>query len=176
MDGTQIDLMKLNPKGLFGVYGLWYQPWWQNGWVYAVIIGLLLVILFYFFMKWYRRGKKLNFQQKALQELHRLKSQTHASQEALHESYFRLTMIIKNYLSSRYGIALLDKTDIQIVSMLDGIVSQNVLSLLQEFFDRSFRIKFAYDAVSETMLLADIDMLQTIIVEMARQVETTGKS
>lgn len=168
MDSTQ--------KSLFGVYGLWYHPWWCNVWIYVVSIGVLLAIAFYFFVVRYGRSKKLNCQQEALQELHRLRSQTHASSQALHESYFRLTKIIKNYLSTRCGIALHDKTDIQIVSMLDGIVSQNVLSLLQEFFDRSFRIKFAYDAVSETMLLQDIDMLQTIVVEMGHQVEIPGKS
>lgn len=163
-------------KGLLEVYGLWYQPWWHNAWIYVALAGIFFLVAIYVGVRWFRRGKRLDCQQKALQELHRLRSQTHASPDALHQSYFQLTMIIKNYLAARLSIALRDKTDVQIVSMLNGIVSQNVLSLLQEFFDRSFRIKFAYDAVSETMLLADIDMLQTIIVEMGRQVETTGKS
>jgi len=167
--------MSSTQKGLFGVYELWYQPWWYHVWIYVVIIGVIFAIVLSALVIRYRRGKKLSPEQEALQELHRLRSQTHASQEALHEAYFRLTMIIKNYLSARCGVALHDKTDIQIVSMLDGIVSQNVLSLMQEFFDRSFRIKFAYDAVSETMLLADIDMLQTIVVEMAQSEQTTGK-
>jgi|GEM_PF-1493736 len=168
--------MEVAQKGLFEVYGLWYCPSWYYGKAGIIFIFiLLLIVLFYFFRK-YRTGLKLNSEQVALQELHRLRSHTYVSEAALHDAYFKLTATIKNYLASRYNIVLHDKSDIQIVSLLHGNLSQNMISLLQEFFDRAFRIKFAYDAVSEQMLFEDIALLQHIVIETSKSAETTGKS
>jgi hypothetical protein len=168
--------MNSSQKVFLGVYDLWYQSWWHHAWFYAVV-GLFFCggIAWFVWLKC-RRKLTLSCDQEALQELYRLSSQTIISPEILHDAYFKLTMIMKNYFAARYQIVLKDKTDVQIVSMLHGIVSQNVLSLMQEFFDRSFRIKFAYDVVLETTLFQDIKMLQAVIIETSKQHQITGKS
>lgn len=163
-------------NGLVEVYGLWHCSSWYTGKVGVFLIVIVLVFLLFFLFKKYRRGLQLNSQQIALQELHRLRSHTYVSEATLHDAYFKLTIVIKAYLSARYNLVLHDKSDIQVVSLLHGNLSQDMISLLQEFFDRAFRIKFAYDAVSEQMLFDDIALLQGIVIETSKSAETTGKN
>jgi hypothetical protein len=160
----------------FEVYGIWYNPWWQHKGLYVLLLFFVAGIILYLVRRKYRTGSKLTCDQEALQELHRLRFHSYASQEALHDAYFQLTMIVKNYLAARYKIILQDKSDDQIVCVLHGNLSENMIYLLQEFFDRSFRIKFAYDVVSESMIFNDIEMLQKIVIETSKSAETTGKS
>ncbi len=120
-------------------------------------------------------ARKVSFQQEALQGLYRLQSQTYVSDEAIHEAYFRVTMILKVYLSKRFHIALLDKTDTEITEQLHGVVSEQFGALLKEFFDRSFQIKFAYDSVSEQMLRDDIEFAEKVIHETSADVAQAEK-
>ncbi|MBP9765501.1 hypothetical protein KBD08_04155 [Candidatus Babeliales bacterium] len=160
-------------KQFFEVYEIWYKNWWSSTVIYTLGAVLLLVIVGWFIVR-LRRPKTLNLEQMTLQNLHRLRSGTYSSEASLHEAYFRLTMIMKQYLSNHYNIKLHDKSDNQIVAELHGIMPQNMLSLLQEFFDRSFRIKFAYDAVSEMMFFQDLELLQTIVLQTSLVKDSTG--
>ncbi len=84
-------------------------------------------------------------------------------------------MILKVYLSKRFNISLLDKTDTEIAQQLHGIVSESLEAMLKEFFDRSFQIKFAYDSVSEPMLRDDIEFVQKVIHETTEQLPAAEK-
>jgi hypothetical protein len=162
---------------LFDVYGVWYKPWWHSVWFYSLIIFIFTMIFGYFIWRYLRKEKKLTPEQQALQALFRLNSLNYAQEKTVHDAYFQLTMIIKSYLIAVYGLKLQDKNDIEIAQELDGIIPQNMVSLLKEFFDRSFRVKFAYDVVSESMLKQDIDMLHDWILEMSKQqANSLGKS
>jgi hypothetical protein len=161
MNSTQSQLLE--------VYGVWYQPWWHSVWFYGCLLSLAVVIFSYYLFLFLKRKKKLTPQQEALQQLYRLTLVNYTNDKALHEAYFALTMIIKKYLISSYAISLEDKTDIEIVPELHGIIPENVISLLKEFFDRSFHIKFAYDVASVTMLKQDIEMLRACIIELSKE-------
>lgn len=168
--------MNNSVQGLVEIYGLWYYPWWHSQWFYVAIIVMLVVCLIGIFLWYFRRAKVLTPEQKALQELHRLRSASYASPESLHAAYFTLTSIFKNYIFETTKISIFDKSDKEIIAHLDGVFAQDVLQLLQEFFERSFQIKFAYDVVSQQMLFDDIDFLQAIIVRHSQSVDVTRKS
>jgi hypothetical protein len=154
---------------LLEVYGVWYKPWWHSDWFYACIFGFVILIMIYYSFVFFKKKKKLTPEQEALQQLHRLTVMHYSTDKALHEAYFTLTMIIKKYLMVSYQLALYDKTDVEIIPLLHGIVSENMIYLLQDFFDRSFHIKFAYEVVSENVLKQDIEMLRGCIIELSKK-------
>jgi hypothetical protein len=162
---------------LFDVYGVWYNPWWHSVWFYGLIIFIVSMIFAYFIWRYLRTEKKLTPEQEALQALFRLSSLNYAQEKTVHAAYFQLTMIIKSYLIAQYGLKLQDKNDIEIAQELNGIIPENMISLLKEFFDRSFHIKFAYDVVCQSMLKQDIDMLHNLILAISKQqADPLGKS
>lgn len=162
---------------LVDVYGIWYKPWWHSIWFYSLIIFIFALFFGYCVWRYARKEKKLTPEQEALQALFRLNSLNYVNEKTIHEAYFQLTMIIKTYLIAQYKLKLQDKNDLEITQELHGIIPENMVSLLKEFFDRSFRVKFAYDVVCESMLKQDIDMLHNLIVEMSKQqANSLGKS
>ncbi len=162
---------------LIDVYGVWYKPWWHTTGFYSLIIFIIGLFVGYFVWKYLHREKKLTPEQEALQALFRLNSLNYAHEKTIHDAYFKLTMIIKNYLIASYGLKLQDKNDLEIAQELHGIIPENMISLLKEFFDRSFHIKFAYDVVSELMLRQDIEMLHNLIIAISKlQADSLGKS
>ncbi len=160
--------MSAEKSGLVDVYGVWYHPWWHSSYFYffvGIISCLLVWKVIRMVKNYFWSSRRISFEQVALQDLYRLQSQTYVSDEVIHEAYFKVTMILKVYLSKRYHISLLDKTDKEIADQLQGVVSDQLGILLKEFFDRSFQIKFAYDSVSEQMLRDDIEFAKTVILE-----------
>lgn len=154
---------------LFEVYSVWYKPWWDSVWFYGCILAFSALICMYYLFVFFKRKRKLTPEQEALQQLYRLTVASYLTDKSLHEAYFALTMIMKKYLILSFRLPLDDKTDLEIVPMLNGIIPENMIYLLQEFFDRSFHIKFAYDVASVTMLKQDIEMLRACIVELGKQ-------
>ena len=171
--------MSAEQSGLVDVYGVWYNPWWHSTYFYffiGIVSFLLLYKLVRFFKNYFYGARKMTIDQVALQDLYRLESQTYVSDEAIHEAYFKVTMILKVYLSKRYSISLLDKTDKEIADQLSGVVSQRLEATLKEFFDRSFQIKFAYDSVFEQMLRDDIEFSKKVIHETSAHLAQAANS
>ncbi|MBI2345164.1 hypothetical protein HYV10_03790 [Candidatus Dependentiae bacterium] len=162
---------------LIDVYGVWYKPWWNSGWLYSLIVFITTLFLGYFLYRYIKREKKLTPEQEALQGLYRLGNMNYVDEKMIHDAYFKITMIIKTYFILQYKMKFQDKSDLEISAELHGIIPENMISLLKEFFDRSFHIKFAYDVVSESMLRQDIEMLHTLIIELGKQqADSLGKS
>ena len=164
---------------LIDVYGLWYHPWWTTLKFYIflnIALFLLIWLLVRIIKKWWRGKIRLSIDLIALQDLYRVQVQTYISEESIHEAYFKVTMILKTYLSARYHIHLLDKTDQEIAMQLHGVVPEELEALLKEFFERSFQIKFAYDFVSEPMLKDDIVFAQKVIQATSVEIVQAGQS
>lgn len=162
---------------LIDVYGIWYKPWWHSVWLYSVLLFTIGVLLGYILWRYLNREKKLTPEQEALQALFRLNAVNYVHEKSIQEAYFKLTMVIKNYLMTQYKLKLQDKNDLEIPEQLDGIIPQNMIFLLREFFDRSFHIKFAYEVVCESVLRQDIAMLHNLIIELSKEpANSLGKS
>lgn len=171
--------MSADKSGLIDVYGVWYHPWWHSTYFYF-FIGILSCWLLWKIVRsvknYFYGSRKMTIDQVALQDLYRLESQTYVSDEAIHEAYFKVTMVLKVYLSKRYSISLLDKTDKEIAEQISGVVSEQLEAMLKEFFDRSFQIKFAYDSVFEQMLRDDIEFAKKVIHETSAYVAQAANS
>lgn len=164
---------------LVDVYGVWYQPWWHSTWFYCSIVIFMCAVLFFMLYYMYRAGwfrKNISYDQQALRQLQELAGQTYVSPEQLRKAYFQLTLIVKTYLAHRYCLVLTDKTDIEVIPLLTGLLDQPMQQVLAEFLQRSFYIKFAHDVVVEPMLQDDIEFLKKFIVQTQRDLDKVGNS
>lgn len=166
--------MSTAQMGLVEVYGLWSTSFAMKPWMIVLFLILIGIVVYYALTR-LRSKRYLSPEQVALQELYRLQNHSYVSQQAVHDAYFKLTAIVKTYLVNRFLVTLHDKSDTEIVELLHGNLSENMILLLQEFFDRAFRIKFAYDVVSEQMLFDDIAFLQRFVIETNKPVQSPGK-
>lgn len=94
----------------------------------------------------------------------------------MRDAYFQMTMIMKAYLSKRYGISLINKTDQEIIEAIKGVLPLDIFTALGELFQRAYQIKFAHAAISLKMLYADIDYIQRIIYKTIKQDNGPGVS
>lgn len=164
---------------LIDIESVWYQPWWKSGWFYAAVAFLsclfLMVLLYYL----YRRGwfeKKLSIDQQALKKLQNLATTSYDSQEKIYAAYFQMTLILKKYLATIYGLPLEDKTDIEIIPMLQTKIDSILEPLIAEFLKRAFQIKFARDLISVQMLQDDIKFVKKVIEETSKNLHKAGRS
>lgn len=163
--------MKMNKevKQLIDVYDVWYKPWWHSTYFYICIALLLIVTIVgivYFLKKRYQSLKILSLDEIAILHLQEMLEQMYDSDDLIRDGYFKMTMIVKVYISKKYDIKLLGKTDQEIIESIKPVVPVEVYAPLQELFERSFQIKFARGAVSEKMLFEDVAFVQQIIEKM----------
>lgn len=162
---------------LIDVYDVWYEPWWHSRHCYAtmiVLIVLLACMVVYLIWKKYVQAQQFSYEQIALLRLQKLHEQSYDSDESIRDAYFVMTMIMKTYLSKRYHVSLLDKTDQEIIDYIKPVVPVEIFATLQELFQRAYQIKFAYAAISLKMLYDDIDYMQRIIYKTIKQDNVTG--
>ena len=151
---------------LIDVYDVWYKPWWHSKYAYIFVIILFFIAVYaivYFIKRYRARAAILSLDEIAISHLGEMLLQKYDSDDALRDGYFKMIMIIKVYLSKKYSIALLGKTDHEIIDEIKTVVPVEVYAPLQELFERAFQIKFAQAAVSEKMLFEDVEFLQQII-------------
>ncbi len=158
--------MSTKENQLIEIYDVWYRPWWHSkvaSTTFVFVALALCLLLLYLLWKRFFASKSLSYDQVALLQLNKMKQESYSSQDALQDAYFTLTMILKTYLSKKYSISLLHKTDNEIVDYIKPVVSVDIFATLHEFFERSFQIKFAQAAVSEKMLQDDISFVERIV-------------
>lgn len=161
------------------VYDVWYQPWWKSTAWYvscAIIACVIFVCMLYYL---YRQGwfvKKISCDQQALKSLNLLAAAPHDTTEKIYAAYFQLTLILKTYFAARYHLVLADKTDLEIMVEVKNFVDPIYQSLLSEFLNRAFQIKFAHEKICKEMLQDDIKFVKKIIEDTTRDFDKVGRS
>lgn len=172
MNTTNIDQ-------IVDVYDVWYKPWWHSKIFTAfVVVFALSVVLSLLHVVWmrYMRARSFSYEQVALLNLQELHKLSYRADHDIRDAYFKLTMIMKVYLSKQYKIALLNKTDQELIFHIQELVPVEISAMLQELFERSYQIKFAHAAVSEKMLYDDIDFMQKVIYQTIKRDNNSGDS
>lgn len=164
---------------LIDVYDVLYQPWWHTKSFYIIAFLSIIFVgsaLLYFFWKKHMGQQSFSYEQIALLQLQKLHECSYNSEESMRDAYFQMTMIMKAYLSKRYGISLINKTDQEIIEAIKGVLPLDIFTALGELFQRAYQIKFAHAAISLKMLYADIDYIQRIIYKTIKQDNGPGVS
>lgn len=136
----------VNKLDLYDIYGMWYIPFWQTK-LFWVIISIILLLFFVVFMgivikKWRAKKQKVTPWDEALCSLNAIKDIVNSSQGK--QFYFSLTIILKRYLSNRYGFDVYGKTDEELLCYLaSNHFPAELLLLVESVFSGGVYIKFA---------------------------------
>lgn len=123
---------------------LWYKPFWSY-YLFWILLGLLLSIFFIFLIRRLYKKKRVIVSpwDQALQDLERLKPEYFEGYERRKEFYREITRILKSYLSLRYNINLIDKTDHETLKDLQYVIgSSQILEKLENIMSGAVWAKF----------------------------------
>lgn len=161
----------MSEQELYGIYGVWYIPFWQQSIFYGLCCLIGCIILFfgiYVFFKSMRNAKEapLVYWQKALKDIELIR--TRYQKNELYESdlYMALTGIIKEFMSIYCKVDFKAKTDDECVFALNNLViSDEKKASLERLFRGSTLIKFSSMHVSAEQIQHDLDTCSAFIQE-----------
>jgi len=140
---------------LHDIYGMIHVPFWQKPIFYGLVfvLGLLVIILCWYYFKGRRCQRSTHSWEQALYELKQLEGRGLADGNQQKLFYSELTRIIKEYLQKRFGISLTSKTDDELLMLSASLdITQEIRQGLQNILDGVVFIKFAQEsAVRERM-------------------------
>lgn len=140
-----------------------FKNWW---WAVLSAIGLILFLLWFF-----RRQKAiiteenpLSLKEKTLQSILHLEQKRMWEKYELKEHYSELSFILRQYLSERFSINLLEKTTLEAQLILKHYgLSENLLSEIGIILNGSDMVKFAKSAPEERIIRANLNDCRNIV-------------
>ena len=144
-----------------------FKKWW---WAVLSAIGLILFLLWFF-----RRQKATNteenpltLKEKTLQSILQLEQKRLWEKKELKEHYSELSFILRQYLSERFGINLLEKTTIEAQLILKHFgLSETLVSKIGIILNGSDMVKFAKSAPEEKVIRVNLDDCRSIVEQTA---------
>jgi hypothetical protein len=151
------------------IFGLWELQWWQKPWVWVgLILGTcLFMVLLRFCIKRYRaRRAFIDPRERALAQLAAMKpTKMLETQDEYKKFYVSLFFILKEYFDARYNLACSGKTDRELVSYISQQYQiAQYQEIIQLLVDHSFFIKFAHDSSTYERVVADYEMVLSMLV------------
>src|SRR3990167_707097 len=155
------------------IYGLWYQPFWQTRFFWALILtfSVGLIGLIYWLYSRYRGQKsqilyqQLNPQQQALVALERLQKRLSGLDQAS-EFYGQLVNILKTFLVAKYAEHdLLSMTDSELYQFLrtQAQLTLPQLELLGELLTARSQARFAALNFDQALARHDLYRVQEFV-------------
>jgi hypothetical protein len=154
------------PVELVDIYDYYYIPFWQTMWFKISMAVLAAALITAFCIWWFvlRRKKPLTADQWAKRELAQLAVHKCTTQQDFRQLYFRLTEIIKGYLTRRYGWVLADKTDHELIAWLtEQQFDPTILDLLTQLADGAMWVKFANTSALKSQAETDVKTVHAMI-------------
>jgi hypothetical protein len=154
---------------LYDIYDIEFHPFWTTR--PFLIIALLCVSSLVMLVAWYwlaRRKKERTLLpwEQAMNALHTIAKQFEKGAVSGNDSYFLLTMIIKEYLQVRFGVPMEEKTDDESIAALSHIsIVPELRQQLVDIFSKAAMIKFARYPVSAEQLHKDIARAQEVVLQ-----------
>jgi len=148
---------------------------WLDYWPWAAGILLLLGLAGWWFWKNSRKPVPLqapnqeiaptvSASEKALQQLDELQQKQLWTQDQTKEHYASLSLILREYLESRFGIAALESTTSEIQTMLISTdLPSGSRDLLKEILQKTDLVKYARSEPSAATHLAVLDKARLLI-------------
>jgi len=149
-------------KDFYDIFGVWHEPWWQRtafkGFIISLISLIGLWLIYVVLKKIFTRKKYKPCWEIALAYLGNLSAQNILVSGKAKTFYFQLTGILKQYITERYGVAVLGSTEKEILAYLEEQVNfpKESLPLLRDIFDHARSIKFANEAALKEQIEQDL--------------------
>lgn len=160
----------IEQSGLYDIYDIWHVPFWQTRWFYLVLFCLGALIFFTMLLllvRWYRKRmkhKKISPWDKTLAALEQLKQKECATTEQGKAVYFTLTVVLKEYIDSRYGFDVQGKTDDELLQYLQQQkFEEELLNYLRDIAQGGVMVKFANVQAMRDEILRHLDFACVIV-------------
>lgn len=129
------------------IFDVWIPAWWENSWIWvAIVFGVsLLVVVFFYIMRWYQCEGIMDPRERALKRLYALDPATAlTSQDRCKLFYAEVLSTVKEYLAIRYGYALSGKTDYELLDYLKRSRNSDIFyAVVKQLVEHGLTIKFA---------------------------------
>jgi Tfp pilus assembly protein PilE len=158
----------------FEIYEFYEPSLWENRWVQAAVVLLILAVIaataYAIIMRRRRRG--LTPGQTALRALQAYTNKDFSNKKEVKAAYFAMTAIIKQYLHSQFKLAVLDKTDDELLTFIEEKqFHAPTLEALKKIHHSALVVKFANYDMIKTQAELDIVLARQIIETLDLLVE-----
>jgi hypothetical protein len=147
-----------NPEKYFDIKNIWKPPFVLSDYyalIYGVLFTLFIICVIGYFVQKMRNRKpkdveikaapKLPPHEQAIRELKKIREQKLWQQGRNKEYYTEVTDILRRYITSRYGISVMEKTTSEILEVIrdEEPGNKEVLDTLKQILQLSDFVKFA---------------------------------
>lgn len=106
---------------------------------------------------------------KALHELDQVYGQYKNGQGGVRQLYFDLTGIVKCLIEGHFGVAVLGKTDTEVLlAMKSSGIRPEVIKTMDDLFCRAQSVKFASQSQVQDQVLRDVAMIKSALSKWAK--------
>jgi flagellar biosynthesis/type III secretory pathway M-ring protein FliF/YscJ len=149
----------------YDIYDYYQVPFWQEPWFWAICtLSLLAVALIAIYWLKHRKAVKLTAWQRAYARLDELKPASYTTQKEFKNFYYTLTQIVKEYLHERFTWQTLDKTDDELLALLqEKDFSHEAIKQLEALIAAALNIKYARTDALKTQAITHKEFIITLI-------------
>jgi len=136
------------------IYDVYYQPFWKETWfiALAVIVCLsLIATVGYWLYKKQTKPIEIPYWEMAIDHLQQLEKQNIQDPAVV---YAAITIIVKQYLQTRYAVSLVALTDDQFIAALEdnSCFDTATNQAIKELFNNVVLIKFAQQQAAQEQI------------------------
>lgn len=157
----------MNDLGLHDIYTFVHVPFWQTTlFFWSMIFAALFIgaVISWFAYSYFFPAAPKTSWQRALEQLHEINKKGVVHSNHSKQFYNAITQILKTYLSERYGVQLMGKSDVEVMKELYTLsLPTERIADLEALFTNGVLIKFAPTKAAQEMIEADFSRAQTFI-------------
>jgi hypothetical protein len=159
--------MMQNSETIKDIYGIWYElPWiytFMERLVLVFFLGVLGVFFYFLYIQYRSKKVVINCAEKALHELLVLQQTVIHTEDDGKKAYFKVSLLIKEYLSSRYHTQFVHLTDKELVVQVALYMPEDCVDIVRQIFYGMTFIKFEHQLGIVEKLKKDIDLCMNLI-------------
>jgi hypothetical protein len=162
--------MVQDKNGLFDIYGMWHEPFWQTSWFHGICYALIvcivlllgLIIGYYIYRKLYKN--RLSAWQYACLQLEPLTKRQYQDREDAKQAYTIITSVLKEYCASRFSWPVISATDdefatyVKTTSLLPELVED-----IQHIVSGAVMVKFANQNALALQVITDANRALSVV-------------
>ncbi len=157
----------MNELGLHDIYTFVHVPFWQTAfffWAMMCTALLLGAVIAWFLYSYFFPAAPVSSWQNALNQLQALRKKGLLHSKSSKQFYSSITHILKNYLSERYNVSLMDKSDVEVMKELYALnLPAAQIADLEAIFSNGVLIKFAPAQAAQEMIDSDFNRAQAFV-------------